>query len=416
MTLYDLIRSRIVLFDGSLKTLLEHRGATKPGECMELMSITRPLDIFDAHVSHLNAGADIVCANTRGANELRLSHFGLDNRTDELITSAIALSREAVEQSGKSAFVAAPIGPTGELFLDDRRTPRLMYDSFCRQISAAAAAGADLLLIDSMNDLSEARLALLAARASCKLPILCSFTLEPDAHTYAGNPPEVLALVAQKLGATMLGANCGLGPAELFPAFSLLNGQSAPPVFVLPNAEGSSPNSQLSPEAFALEMLPYVHDGAAAIGGCCHATPEHTRELRKLLDQHHGHARQQTEQDEYICSATKRLPLSALDENAPIIALDKRTAEQTQQEIAALAATQDIVHIDLVDWNGEEIRCFMQDLLPQIGGTPLAFHINAAHQANAALFAYPGIAAVYAQGEAYRVLKAAARYGAEVVS
>lgn len=416
MTFQQAIQSRVLLLDGAMGTMLQESGALHPGECPELLNATRPMDVLDIHLAYIDAGADIITANTFGASPLRLSRFDLADRMGELMQSAIALCREAVSGRERTVFVAASVGPTGELYRSDAGMPERMYRSFFEQCAAAEAAGADLILIETMSDICEARLALIAARAACSLPALCSFTLEPDDNTYAGNPPEVLALCCAKLGAALTGVNCGFGPEELFLGYSRLAGASMLPTFACPNA-GLPQNGKymISPAAMAKAMEPYLHGGASAIGGCCGTTPKHIQTLRTLLDDCHGHARRASADRENICSAAALLPLSAL-EPYTTIALAGLSHTQAEERIRQQARQQQVLHIDFTDWGRDAIRALIWEVSPYIRMTPLAFHVQNAEQAHAALFAYPGIAAVYAHGDAYRVLKAAVRYGAEVIS
>lgn len=415
MTFLQQAQSRIMLFDGAGGTELLRRGVLAPGECTELLNLTRPADVLDMHMAYIEAGADVITANTFGSNELRLAHFGLAESQEELTQSGVALCREAIAAANRPVFVAASIGPTGELPSSEPHMPQKMYDVFFKQCEAAAAAGADMILIETMVDLYEARLALLAAKASCNLPVLLSFSLEKDGCTPMFSPPEVLSLTATKLGAAMVGVNCGYGPDDLLGGYSRLMASCAIPTFAMPSA-GLPENGAyaLTPDDFSTALLPYLHAGAAAVGGCCGTTPAHIARLHETLVPFHGHAKQSTQQEEYICSTTTRLPLFALDSYSPVCV--SGLLRQSALDICrARAETEEVLHIDFGGAPGEDIRTFLWELIPLIKGTPLAFHVYAARQANAALFAYPGIAAIYAHSDAYRVLKAAVRYGAEVM-
>lgn len=410
------IQRRVLLFDGALHSLLCEKGALQQADCPEMLNSTQPMNILDIHQAYLDAGADIITANTFGANTLRLEKYDLASRMQELVQSGVALCRETVSMQGREVYVAASIGPTGELYTRDEQMPALMYHAFFAQCAASEAAGADIILIETMSDLCEARLAILAARAATRLPILCSFILEDDGSTFAGNPPEVLALTCSKIGAVLVGVNCGLGPEDLFNGYSRLAGASSLPTFAQPNAEDTTmADSILSPEAIAGAMEPYLQCGAAAIGGCCGTTPAHTRALRKLLDEYHGNAHRSSAMGERICSTGKQLPMQALEPYTPLH-LAGLTQAQAMEEIKALAAEQTVLHIDFADWGAEAIDRLIFTMLPHVRNTPVAFHLYSAKQANAALLAYPGIAAVYAHSDTYRVLKAAVRYGAEVIS
>ena len=415
MSILPIMQNHILLLDGAISTMLSQSGILHKEECPELLNATHPLDVLDIHAAYLDAGADIITANTFGASTLRLSIFGLQDRMEELIQSGVSLCREAAASLDRTVYIAASIGPTGERIQSDPGMPQRMYDSFFQQCAIAAAAGADILLIETMSDLCEARLALLAARAACQLPVFCSFILEPDDNTYAGNPPEVLGLCCAKLGAALCGVNCGLGPEELFLGYSRLAGASPLPAFAMPNA-GKPLNGcySLSPGAMATAMQPYLHSGAAAIGGCCGTAPEHIRALRTLLNDFHGHARQAVPDAEAICSTSLRLPLDQL-EPFELFNLSGLSASQAIDRVSALCKEAKALHLDLADLQADFIRSILLSLLPKIGKIPVAFHVHNAEQAHAALFVYPGIAAVYAHSDAYRVHKAAARYGAEIV-
>ncbi len=415
VSLLSSIQTRHLLFDGAMGTMLQQAGVLHPGECAELLNATRPMDVIDIHAAYLNAGADIITANTFGCNSLMLARFGLQERMEELMQSGVSLCREAVSGQSKPVFVAASIGPSGKSYDSEPGMPQRIYDSFYQQCAAAEAAGADALLIETMTDLYEARLALLAAKASTNLPVLVSFTLAPDDNTYAGNPPGVLALCIARLGASLCGVNCGLGPEQLFNGYSRLAGASPLPSFAKPNA-GLPVNGKyhISPAEFSRHMQAYLQAGAAVIGGCCGTTPEHIQELRKLLDGFHGNVRNAAPDGESICSATTSLPISQL-EPYDALRLYGLSSDQAADRIRTTAHEEQSLHIDCSDFEAEDIRELLFAVLPDIRKTPLAFHVHSAEQAHAALFFYPGIAAVYALSDAYNVHKAAVRYGAEII-
>ncbi|MDR1619194.1 MAG: homocysteine S-methyltransferase family protein [Clostridiales bacterium] len=416
------ITRRVLLFDGDTCSLLQESGLVLEGECSELLNIIRPMDVLDLHESYLDAGADILTANTFGANTFRLAQYGLTRKMEELVQSGIALCREAGGNRSRGIYVAASVGPTGEEYTHDITTPALIYKAFFSQCAAASAAGADLIYINTMSDLCEARLAILAARAATKLPILVSFVLEGDGHTPAHNPPDVLSLTCAKLGAAMAGLNCGYGPLELLPGYRALKQLGAPPCFIRPDAgDLRKSETPLTPDEMARAMLPYLMAGAAAIGGCCKASPAHIRAMRGLIGQFSG-SRAPTLSDNTsivaggsICAPGCALPLASL-EPYTTVELPGQSVETAAATIAAAARPGRALHIDFGDWGAEAIDALLFFSLPRVTQTPLAFHVHNARQANAALLAYPGIAAIYAHSDAYRVLRAAVRYGAEVIS
>ncbi len=417
MNFLEAIRTHALLFDGATGTMLKENGLLKPGDCPELFNVTRPMDILDLHLEYLSAGADVITANTFGANPFRLSTYGLAPRMDEIVESAIALAKEAVSAISRPAYVAASMGPTGLLTAADPRTGREIYDGYYAFCVCAAAQGADVLLIETISDLAEGRLALMAARAACNLPVLISFTLEPDDNTFAGNPPEVLAYCSAKLGAAMTGVNCGLGPKELFDGFSRLAAVSPMPVFAMPNAgmPDDTGNFSLSPDALAAALEPYLLGGAQAIGGCCGTMPGHIAALRPLVDRHQGCARARVLHEEYICSALMRLPLCVVDDVQKALLLDGMSAEEARACIISAAKDGVALELDFGALSPVAVRDLLWGVLPDIKKTPLIFGLHSAEQAKAALMQYPGIAAVHAMSDTYQVLKIANRFGAQVL-
>lgn len=420
MDFLQMLNQKALLLDGAMGTFLQQSGVLRHGECPELFNLTRPLDILDVHIAYLQAGADIIKTNTFGANSLRLRQFQLEGQMAELIQSAAALAREAIATQHKRAYVAASIGPTGALLQHDSRHLREVYQAYFDQCSALSAAGVDLLLIETMIDLQEARIALLAAHDACRLPVLCSFTLEADEHTYAGNPPEVLSLCMAKLGASMVGVNCGNGPVELFSGFSRLAGSSPISTFASPNAgnpvwEQEIPHYAITPGQMREAMLPFLLSGASMIGGCCGTTPEHIAAMRELIDENQGYSHKGAQTDEYICCATKRVSIAKMDAKQTV-SCAHTSLEGAADAIRDACQADCIVNVDLATLSGEQTYELLHSVIPDLANTPCIFTVQSAQQAHAALFIYPGIAGVYAQGDAYRVAKVAARYGAELLA
>ena len=269
MNFLSALQQKTLLFDGALGTLLRQRGLLAAGECQELFHMLHPAEMLQVHMEYLEAGADVITANTFGANSLRLFAYDLAHKMPEIVKSAVALCREAAarhqHKTGCEAFVAVSLGPTGVLLSQDFSLSSHVYNTYYQQCAVAAAEGADLILIETMGDLAEARLALLAARAACRLPAVVSFMLEEDDSTMMGNPPEVLALCCKKLGASMVGINCGPGPKACYDGFSRMAGVSMLPVLAMP----ASGNTACSPAEFGELMLPYIQSGVHAVGGCC---------------------------------------------------------------------------------------------------------------------------------------------------
>ena len=269
-----------LLFDGAMGTELQARGLAA-GELPELLCLTHPEVVTAVHAAYVAAGADVVTTNTFGANADKLGDAAT---VEEVFTSAVACAREA-----GARYVAADLGPTGQLLapmgslaFDDA------YELFARQARAAEAAGADLVVIETMSDLAEAKAALLAVRESTGLPALVTMTFEEDGRTFLGTTPEVAALTLSSLGAAAVGINCSLGPAEVAPLVGLMADWARCPLMVqanagLPHVEDGVTVYDIGPERFAADVAPMIETGVTILGGCCGTTPAHIAAERALL-------------------------------------------------------------------------------------------------------------------------------------
>ena len=252
-----------LLFDGAMGTQLQARGLAA-GETPELLCLTNPREIAEIHRAYVEAGSEVVTTNTFGASAPKLAGAAT---VEEVFSAAVACARE----SG-ARYVAADIGPTGALLqpmgtlsFDDA------YDLFAEQVRAADAAGADLVVIETMADLAEAKAALLAARENCRLPVFCTMTFDEDGRTFLGTTPEVAALTLSSLGADVIGINCSLGPAEVAPLVERMLPWACCPVMAqanagLPRVEGGVTVYDVTPEQFAEAVGGMVDAGVTVIG------------------------------------------------------------------------------------------------------------------------------------------------------
>ena len=274
------------LFDGAMGTMLQSMGL-EAGHCPELLNLTQPDTVTAVHAAYAAAGADILTANTFGASRRKL---GQDPAP--CIAAGIALARKAADSCGHTAYVALDVGPlgallapVGDLAFEDA------YALFAEIMDAGAAAGADLILIETMSDLLEAKAALLAAKERTTLPVFVTMTFGEDGRTFLGTEPAAAAVTLTSLGADVVGINCSLGPKELREPLQKMIAATHLPVMIQPNAglprlENGRTVFDVEPEAFAACAGDFLRDGAAILGGCCGTTPDHIRALRPLLDGH----------------------------------------------------------------------------------------------------------------------------------
>lgn len=276
-----------LVFDGAMGTMLLSAGLTLR-ECPELWNVTRPSVITEIHKKYIQAGSDVVQTNTFGANRIKLSNFGLSDKVYEINSSAVLNAKKAAQNN---ALVALDIGPTGQLLypwgeLDFDEA----VDVFKEQINAGISQGPDLIIIETMTQLAEARAALLAAKSLTDIPVIVTMSFESNARTTLGTSPETAALVLSSMGADVVGVNC-VGDYDLVAEIvNRMAAISGCPIIAQPNAgipeliDGKSIYTT-TPDFFSKNCVKIVNAGASIIGGCCGTTPEHLKALSKIVKQ-----------------------------------------------------------------------------------------------------------------------------------
>ena len=274
------LQEDFLIFDGAMGTMLQAAGV-EPGKNPVLLNLERPALITEIHRQYKAAGANVITTNTFGANRRKLEGSG--KTPAEVIAAGIRAAREA---AGDGAYVALDIGPIGELMQPmGTLSPEEAYDIFKEQVDAAA--GADLILIETMTDLGELRTALLAAGENSDLPVFCTMSFEAGGRTFTGCSVEAMALTAAPL-ADAIGINCSLGPKEILPMVRTLVKWTDKPIIIQPNAglphtEGECTVYDVSPEEYAAVMGEIAACGVSVLGGCCGTTPDFIRALKAIL-------------------------------------------------------------------------------------------------------------------------------------
>lgn len=268
----------MLFFDGGMGSLLQERGL-KQGELPETWNLKKPEELIRIHREYLEAGADIVLANTFGANG-----FKYDN-LDEIIAAGIANAKTAVRESGKNAYVALDMGPTGKLLkpmgtLDFEEAVSV----YAEVVRAGEKAGADLILIETMSDTYELKAAVLAAKENSSLPVMATVVFDEGHKLLTGASPENVVSLLEGLRVDALGINCGLGPKQMKPIFERLARFASVPLIIMPNAglprvENGRTVYDVDPAEFAEDMAEIIAMGAWFAGGCCGTTPAHIRAL-----------------------------------------------------------------------------------------------------------------------------------------
>lgn len=275
----------LMLADGGMGTLIQQAGLAGIHELPDLLNLTHASDICALQRRYVEAGSDCIATNTFSSNRLKLAGTGAS--VDELFAAAAQIAREA-----GAPLVAGDIGPTGALLaplgplsFDEA------YDIFAEQARAAYAAGCDLIFLETFSDLLEAKAALLACLENTPLPVFVTMTFGEDSRSFMGTSPAIAATTLSALGASAVGINCSLGPAETSPLVAQMAPFARCPLMVQPNAglprvaEDGSTVYDVEPRAFAQAMAGILDAGARIIGGCCGTTPEHIAQLRHLLDE-----------------------------------------------------------------------------------------------------------------------------------
>ena len=262
-------------------TMLQARGL-KLGEHPELAALEHSGWLLDIHRAYVDAGTQILCANTFGANREKLLRTG--RTVEEVIPASIAIAREAAQ--GK-ALVALDLGPIGQL-LEPTGTLEFetAVDIFAQQVRAAVSAGADLVMIETMTDLQECRAALLAVKENSSLPVIVSLTYEERGRTFLGHSPACAALTLEGMGADAIGINCSLGPREMPALVEELTRWTTLPISIKPNAGLPDPGGagyDITADQFAAAMAGLTELGVKFYGGCCGTTPEYIAKLKAAL-------------------------------------------------------------------------------------------------------------------------------------
>jgi 5-methyltetrahydrofolate--homocysteine methyltransferase len=275
-------RERVRFLDGGMGTQLQARGL-QPGEVPELWNLSRPDDIRAVHAAYVAAGADIVYANTFGANAAK---YHGDAPLADVIAAGIGIARSV----DGSPFVALDVGPTGRLLKPAGDFEfDAAYDAFAEQVSIGAKAGADLVVVETMGDTYELKAAVLAAKENCDLPILATVALGENGKLLTGGNVEAVAALLNGLRVDAFGLNCGLGPDLMRPYVECLARATSRPIIVKPNAglpkvvDGQTVFT-VGPEEFARDVVSLVEAGASIVGGCCGTTPAHIAAVTRALN------------------------------------------------------------------------------------------------------------------------------------
>ena len=277
-----LFHNHPIFLDGATGTNLMKAGMPA-GVCPEAWILEHPDVIISLQRAYAEAGSNIVYAPTFTANRIKLKEYGLENRLEEINSSLVALSRQAV---GTKALVAGDLtmtgrqlSPIGDLDFEE------LVDVYKQQIRSLEKAGVDLLVVETMMSLQECRAALIAAKETTDLAVMVSLTFEADGRTLFGSDAASAAIVMESLGAAAVGANCSTGPDQMTDVIRSMAAATTIPIIAKPNAglpsvsEDGTTQYDMDADTFAENMIRLMTCGASVLGGCCGTTPEFIRLL-----------------------------------------------------------------------------------------------------------------------------------------
>ena len=283
----------IIYLDGATGSNLMKRGMPR-GVCPETWILDNREIMTGLQLEYFEAGTNIVLAPTFTANRLKLMEYGLEKRIGEINRELVGVSRTARDRfvkdhPGARAYVAADLTMTGRQLkpmgtLDFEE----LVDIYKEQLGYIIEAGVDVITVETMTSLQETRAALIAARETCDIPVLCSMTFEENGRTLFGSDGITAVSVLESLGASAIGTNCSVGPDKMAGVIASMAELASVPIIAKPNAgmpqldDDGNTVYTTGPEEFAKQMLPLIANGASIIGGCCGTTPDHIRVLHEL--------------------------------------------------------------------------------------------------------------------------------------
>lgn len=426
----------IKIFDGAMGTMLQE-GGLKAGACPELMNVDKPEVVKKIHRAYIDAGSNIIETNTFGASTIKLAHYGIENRMRELNFAAVKIAKDAAISQAKVAGSIGPTGkfiaPLGDLDFEDA------YKIFREQSQALAEAGADYLIIETCIDIQEMRAALLACHDVCNLPIICQLSYSEGGRTVTGTDAKTAAIILDAMGASIIGVNCSLGPAQLIPVVKILAENSSVPISVQPNAgmpylEDGVTKFPMDAETFGSYGAKLVEAGATFIGGCCGTTPAH---IKALADNVKNLSAVEKISAHRLTLASRSKTVT-IDKNLPTVLIGERINPTGRKKLAAeiregslLGVKKDAVNqiksgAKILDVNMgvggiDEVAMMKKAVteISQITDAPLAIDTGNEKSLEAALRIYPGRALInsvsYEPARIEKFLPLAKKYGAAIL-
>lgn len=418
----------VIYLDGGMGTQLQANGL-KPGELPEAFMFEHEDLLVNIHKKYIESGAQIIYANTFGANRKKLEKS--EYSVEEVIMKAITLAKKAADGKARVALDIGPIGellePNGYLSFEEA------YDIYKQQIIAGVHAGVDLVVFETMSDLMEIKAAILAAKENSDMEIFVTMSFEKDGRTFTGCSVESFGITATRLGVDALGINCSLGPTEILPIAKRLAKVTTLPLIIKANAGLPDPMSNtydMDAESFAKQMKAYEQLPVRYVGGCCGTTPDFIQALTKSITS--TYPTSLFEEASYTCSPTKCLKLNDVHVIGERInpTGNKRMKEalrhQNMDEILSIAMEEIEGGADILDVNvglpGIDEKDMMVKVIKELQtiiDVPLQIDTTNVEVMEAALRIYNGIPIVNScngeEANMQAILPLIKKYGANVI-
>lgn len=436
----DLAKQGILYLDGATGSNLVDAGMSS-GVCPEQWILEHPDVLQDLQERYVAAGTDILYAPTFTANRVKLTEYGLEDQMEAMIRELVAISKRAAKTAqGRRVYVAGDITMTGEQLRPmGKMELETLIDVYKEQIRMLADAGVDLLVVETMMSLAETRAALIAAKESCKLPVMVSFTFEPQGRMLYGTDARTAAVVAESLGACAVGVNCSTGPDKMQEILQNIASVTKIPIIAKPNAGFPSLNEDgrtcydMGAEEFGEKMCLLYGKGATVLGGCCGTTPEHIRAVYQRLGKRQGaEVCRRREGVRYLASERMTVEFN-LDGNFMVVgerinptgkkSLQAELREGNTDRVLRFAEEQESCGAQILDINmgmsGIDEKAMMLRVLEEVSevtNLPLSLDSSHVEVLEAALRHYPGRALInsisYEKEKFEKLLPLAAKYGA----
>lgn len=284
MDFVRLLKNDVLIIDGAMGTMLKEIGLDIK-KTIEVYNFTRRDIVKEIHEKYIESGANIITTNTFGANDIRFKNN--EYSIEETICEAINIAKEA-RKDKEDVYIAYDIGPTG---IGVKPLGKLNYEEayeiFKKQIITAASNNVDFILIETVINLEEAKVAIRAAKDNSNLPIFCTITLDKEGKAFDGNILEDVIFEIDKLNVDALGINCSPGAKDMYKIIEIISKYTEKVIIVKPNTKYYEANSkdfsEMLEDEFSNEIIKCIKAGARIIGGCCGTTPKYIEKIKEKI-------------------------------------------------------------------------------------------------------------------------------------